>query len=240
MGGEMSRAILGWVWTAFALLMVAPPAVRAQVVDDGGLWLALFAQGNLQGVADHPQRSLKWWFDGHGRFLEDADGFNQSIVRPGIGWTLNDEAAAWAGYGWIRTSPIAGDDFDEHRIWQQTTWSRRLDPATYALRSRLEQRFLETGDDVGLRFRQLFRFQHDLPQSEHFSFVTWDELFFHLNDTDWGANNGFDQNRIFVGLGWKHSPDSRGRTEVGYLNQSIHSRYSDDRSHHILSINFYW
>lgn len=221
------------------LVLLTSGTAHSETVDDAGSWLALFAQGDIHDDAACRHHRLKWWFDGHARFLDDTDGFHQSIVRPGIGLALTENAAAWAGYGWIRTTPISGADFDEHRIWQQITWSRSFDPFTFALRSRLEQRFLETGDDAGVRFRQLFRIQHDLPQFPRLSLVSWDELFINQNTTDWGAVRGFDQNRVFVGFGWKHTPESRWRTEIGYLNQMVDNSRSDDRSNHILSINFY-
>lgn len=220
------------------LILLTSSVSRAQTVDDEGLWLAFFAQGNLRESKSKSQQ-FKWWFDGHARFLDDADGFNQSIVRPGIGWSLTDHVTIWAGYGWIRTSPLAGPDFDENRIWQQITWSKTYDPFKFAFRSRLEQRFLETGDEMGWRFRQLLRAQHNLPDCPRFTLVTWDEMFFHLNDTDFGAEAGFNQNRAFVGFGLKCDPESRWRTEIGYLNQFINLPGTNDRSHHILSINFY-
>jgi hypothetical protein len=219
---------------ALLVALLTSNAARSETIDDAGLWLAVFAQGDVQ-----PDGPLKWWYDGHARFLDDADGFHQSIVRPGLGWSLTENAAVWIGYGWIQTSPPAGRTFDEHRIWQQTTWSRDYEPFTFALRSRLEERFLETGDDVGLRFRQLVRAQHNLPQAPLLTLVAWDELFLNLNDTDWGAESGFDQNRLFLGVGWRPTPDAAWRTEIGYLNQTIHNPAAPDRSNHILSINFY-
>lgn len=231
----MRRIELGLL--AIALLaLAAPSTARCQSVADGGQWTALFSQGDFEAGPS----PLKWWFDGHLRLLDDTDGFNQSIVRPGIGWSLREDLVVWGGYGWIHTSPVAGNNFDEHRIWQQVTWSRGDELRTIALRSRLEQRFLETGDDVGWRFRQLGRFHHQLPNTPRLSFVVWDEIFFNLGDTDWGAESGFDQNRVFVGFGWKHHPDSRLRTEIGYLNQTIDLPTSGDRVNHILSLNFFY
>jgi hypothetical protein len=240
----LRRSVFPWL-TAIVAMLLTPERVHSQTVNDGGAWFAFFAQGNLREAesCDEPLFSaagrLKWWFDGHLRFLDDADGFNQSIARPGIGWALTDETAIWAGYGWIETSPLSGDTFTEHRIWQQATWSDEWGDFTIALRSRLEQRFLETGDDVGWRFRQLVRAQHNLPQSPRLTLVAWDEAFFHLNDTDWGAESGFDQNRAFVGFGFKHKPESPFRTEIGYLNQFIENPGGNDRQHHILSVNIY-
>jgi hypothetical protein len=222
-------------------LFVAYPAARtaqAQAVNDLGQWSALFAQGDLQ-VPSNEDLSLKWWFDGHLRLLDDSGGYNQSIIRPGVGLPIGDSAAVWAGYAWIDTTPIRGPNFDEHRIWQQFTWGDSLADWQFAYRSRFEQRFLETGDDVGLRFRQLLRAQHKLPNLPRLSFVVWDELFFHLNDTDWGATAGFDQNRVFVGLGWKPDEKSRWRVEAGYLNQFLEIPNANDRVHHILSVNVF-
>ncbi|MEQ8838079.1 MAG: DUF2490 domain-containing protein, partial [Lacipirellulaceae bacterium] len=97
-------------------------ACSAQAVDDAGYWTAVLAQGDLQAF-DSQEDRMKWWFDGHFRLLEDTDGFNQSIIRPGVGWTLNPNHSVWAGYAWIRTTPLSREDFDENRIWQQWIWT---------------------------------------------------------------------------------------------------------------------
>ena len=220
------------------VLLLGSERSCAQAVDDLGVWTALFAQGELHAAGSDSDR-LKWWFDGHLRFLDDANGFNQSIVRPGVGWELTGQSTVWAGYGWIRTSALRGLEFDEHRIWQQWTWSEGLGAWKVAHRSRFEQRFLETGDDVGLRFRQLFRVQHNLPAWRRMKMVFWDELFYNLNDPDWGARSGFNQNRAFVGLGYQPSPNCRWRVEIGYLNQVIQLPTVNDRNHHLLSINVF-
>jgi hypothetical protein len=217
---------------------LAPAIASAETVNDEGLWVALFSQGNLH-ENECSCHTVKWWFDGQLRFLDDTDGFHQSLIRPGVGVTLNDNVTLWAGYAWIHTEPVTGQAFDENRLWQQATWSHDVHGVTLALRSRLEQRWVETGDDVGLRFRQQVRLNHDLPALPGLSLVAWDEIFFHLNDTDWGAEAGFDQNRAFAGFGWKHTPESRLRTEIGYLHQMIDNASSPDRSHHLLSINFF-
>lgn len=236
------------VSTGFALSVViwlSPAMATAQTIDDAGTWFAFFGQGDLhetescEDIEEPLSGRFKWWFDGHLRFLDDTGGFHQSIARPGLGLTVTDNTALWAGYAWIETTPVTRNTFTEHRIWQQTTWSENFDEVSFALRSRLEQRFLETGDDVGVRFRQLVRAQHNLPQSPRLTLVAWDEAFFHLNDTDWGARTGFDQNRAFAGFGWKHDPDSPWRTEIGYLNQYINTASGSDRQNHILSVNFY-
>ncbi len=222
--------------TTFAVVFAFAVTGSAQVVDDVGQWNAILTQGKLGQSSDS---RLKWWFDSHLRFTEDADGFNQSIIRPGIGWGLGENSALWAGYGWIRTSPLSGEDFDEHRIWEQWTWSKKMEPFKIATRSRFEQRFVETGDDTGLRWRQFFRIQKSLPTNIPLTLVCWDEIFFALNDTDWGQNAGFDQNRVFVGFGVQRCKHSKWRTEIGYLHQAINQDGPTNRANHILSINLF-
>jgi len=231
-----SSAICWLVLCSVWLLL--PRLAVGQAVSDVGQWNALFAQGDLDAFGNRSDR-LKWWFDGHLRFLDDADGFNQSIVRPGIGWQLNEQSIVWAGYGWINTSTLSGLEIDEHRIWQQWTWSKGFDVWKLAHRSRFEQRFVETGDDVGLRYRAFFRATRNLPSLPKLTLVWWDEIFYHLNDTDWGAESGFNQNRAFAGVGYKPSPSCRWRVEVGYLNQVIELPTRRDRNNHILSVNIF-
>ena len=218
------------------LLGAALSPIHAQTLDDTGLWFAALGNGKFESrEGDDP---LRWWFDAHYRLRDDTSGFNQSIIRPGLGYALDDQQTIWAGYGWIKTAPVFGNNFDEHRMWQQWTKSGSIGDWKSLHRSRFEQRWLETGDDVGLRWRQLLRGQRILRSCPEYSFVIWDEIFFNLNDTDWGANSGLDQNRAFIGFGFKRHPSSRVRTEIGYLNQFVDRQ--TDGMNHILSVNFFF
>lgn len=209
-----------------------------QTLDDTGLWFAALGNGKFESQCD--SSPLRWWFDAHYRLRDDAGGFNQSIIRPGAGFAFAENQVLWAGYAWVRTSPVLGSDFDEHRFWQQWTAAPSSGDWLFLHRSRFEQRWLETGDDVGLRWRQLARAQRILSDCPQWSLVLWDEAFFHLNDTDWGAESGLDQNRAFIGLGYKKCSHAPVRTEVGYLNQFINRRGDPDLMNHILSINFFF
>lgn len=217
-------------------IFLAFSTARADTAEDSGIWIAAFGQGSLDIISPKLQK-YRWWFDAHARYLDDGNHFHQGIVRPGIGYTLMDNTAVWLGYAWITTSPEGKKDFHEHRIWQQLTWSTRLDPVTLSTRSRLEQRFLETGDDTGWRFRQLLKLVYPFSFEPRFSLVGYDEIFINLNSTDWGADSGFDQNRLFAGFGWNFDTDRRITAEIGYLNQFIRKPSGDDEMNHILSIN---
>ena len=216
------------------LLSAFHQSTSAQTIDDVGQWSALFSQDRFS-----PDSQLRWWFDGHYRLFDDSDGFGQSIIRPGIGLDFLENSALWAGYGWIRTSPIQGEDIDEHRIWQQWTWSRTVDPLKIAARTRFEQRLIESSDDTGLRLRQFVRGQKTFGPGSKRTFVVWDELFIAFNDTDWGQRSGFDQNRVFVGFGFKKHHSSKWRVEIGYMNQTVNQPGPTDRSNHVLAFNVF-
>jgi hypothetical protein len=223
----------------FAVFVIGlPPKADAQTLDDTGLWFAALGNGEFDSL-DKESR-IRWWFDAHYRLRDDTNGFNQSIVRPGLGYAIDDQQTVWAGYGWIKTSPILGNDFDEHRFWQQWTATPSAGDWKFLHRSRFEQRWIETGDDVGLRWRQLVRGQRKLSSCPELSFILWDEVFFNFNDTDWGARNGLDQNRAFIGYGYKRCPNSKVRTEIGYLNQFVNRQGGVDGMNHILSVNFFF
>ena len=221
------------IFCAASLLIVAPASL-ADPAHDEGLWLMIAAQGSFD--EEDPQRSrLRWWFDGHARFFEDANGYGQSIVRPGVGYAIGERSTLWAGYGWIRSSPANRADFDENRIWQQWTTSIAISSANLSWRSRLEQRFVEGGDDVGWRFRQFIKLSQPLAFESRFRLVAYDEVFIAFNDTDWGAHSGFDQNRLFAGLGWEFKKGINA--EAGYLNQFVRLPGRENLMNHILSLN---
>jgi hypothetical protein len=208
-------------------------------IQDTGLWLGAFSQGqfNPKGLEDARTR---WWFDGNARFLGDEFELFQGVVRPGLGYQLTENQTAWLGYAWIGES-LPDLSFHENRIWEQWSLTRDRGDVTMQFRSRLEQRFVSLGDDVGWRYRQMVRVQKPIERNPNLLWVAWDEVFFHLNNTDWGARTGYNQNRLFVGIG--RTPPSRSgrRTEIGYLYQQIQvAEDGADLSNHILSINFFF
>ncbi len=226
-----------WMIAALFMSTMAPGLAQAETDDDQGLWFMALGQGSF-GSAEREPSKLRWWLDVQARFSNDADGFTQGLVRPAVGYALNDNTTVWLGYGWIPTSPVSGQDYDEHRIWQQVIWSRPLNKISFLSRTRLEQRFREGSNDTGWRLRQFFKTAYALPGKPNVSLVGYDELFFGLNDTDWGASSGFDRNRLFLGVGWRLGKNGNS-VEIGYLNQYIDKTTGNDLMEHILSLNFF-
>ena len=88
------------------------------------------------------------------------------------------------------------------------------------------------------RPRQFFKDAYALRGNPNVSLVGYEELFFGLNDTDWGARNGFDRNRLFLGVGWRLGQSGHSM-EIGYLNQYTDAASGNDLMEHILSLNVF-
>lgn len=227
------RGLRPRVLIATVLALVAHGPAVADTVDDWHTWSAAVATGPLGG-SETPWR---FWLEGQARFNDDTSRFNQAILRGALGRALTARATVWAGYAWIPSNrPGTSQNVSEHRLWQQLTWSTASPLAGFSVstRTRLEQRTVESASDTGWRFRQLVKLTHPLAGGERWYLSLWDEVFVHLNDTDWGADDGLDQNRAFVGLGARVSPAVRA--EVGYMNQYVNRRGRADASNHVLSL----
>jgi len=227
-----------YVVSIVSLLACLPSAARAgdATLNDFGAWFMVLGQGDLGGL--NPKLGkLRWWFDGQARLLEDSNGYDQSLLRPGLGYAVTEKASVWLGYAWVHTSPTGRASFAENRIWQQLLWSNRFERVGFLSRTRLEQRFVENGDDTGWRFRQFFKLTYPFAFAPRLGLAGYEELFFDLNDTDWGANAGFAQNRFFAGASWMLDSTGRATAEIGYLNQFLRNPGRSNAMNHIVSIN---
>ncbi len=212
-----------------AILAAVFAGVAAAPVDDFQTWTNVAVGGALYD-------SWRYAFDASVRFGEDSSRYTYGLVRPGIGYSLNEHTSLWAGYAHSNTAGAAGAKaVDEHRLWQQILWTQPTVLGTFTARTRLEQRRLDSGDDTGWRLRQMQRLVHPFARTPRASLVLANEFFFHLNDTDWSARTGLDQHRAFVGLGCDLAARLHG--EVGYLNIYQHRAGRADRLTHVLSLN---
>ncbi|MEW5686625.1 MAG: DUF2490 domain-containing protein [Pseudomonadota bacterium] len=210
---------------ATAAAVVATPA---QAQDDTQAWGAVLANGPVRG-------DLFLWLEAQARATDDVGGGSQFIVRPAIGARIAPDAHAVAGYAYVRTDPENGRTTNEHRIWQQVQFApvRGATGAPRVIsRTRLEQRLFEGRGDTGWRLRQLVRFQTPIAREGAVQAIVFAEGFVNLNATDWGARDGVDQLRTFVGVGLPVRPGVR--LEAGYLNQHVFRR-GEDRANHVLS-----
>ncbi|MFK7984386.1 MAG: DUF2490 domain-containing protein [Sandaracinaceae bacterium] len=221
-------------WFAALLLLCAlrPATVDAQDRDEFQLWSAM-----LTGVATQPEPpGLMFWADLHAR--RGAAG-TVVLVRPAVGVEVTPWLSLWAGYAWIPTFDDAtGGTRHEHRVWQQATLKHRVQELGLALssRTRFEQRFSEAGDDVALRLRQFVRANWRPSSEVPVGVAFWDELFVGLTQPDWGAPQGVDQNRVFLGPFLQAT--AWARLEVGYLFAYL-DRGATDLYAHVLAVNLF-
>ena len=237
------------IWATLGLIF-SSPAAADKTVEDFEVWGGVFTQGNFGFVnPNNPDlKKFRWWMEGQGRFGNDATQFTQSLIRPGLGYAITDKIVVWAGYAWAPTAePLTiAHPFNEHRIWQQVTWADNFSFGRLSARSRLEQRFfdhnapLPGANDVAHRFRQLVKLAVPMPSIDpNLSFIVQSELFIAMTTIDNNPgfiSRGYDQNRAFVGLGYK--VNQYATVELGYMNQFInrpHSARPDQMMHNLVA-----
>ena len=200
------------------------------LAQDSQLWTSFSTNGRIS--KDSP---LLLWFDGHTRFSEDVGRLGVSIVRPGLGYKVSDNLSLWAGYAWIVSQASGRANATDNRFWQQATYKIHSGSAgSFSGRTRFESRFLRSGGNTGFRLRQNFKWTYPLAENLYSSF--WNETFFALNDTDFGAVTGFDQNRTHLGIGWKSGGNLK--VEGGYLFNTINRQSRSNLDNHNFSLAF--
>jgi hypothetical protein len=212
-----------WFVAAVVLLCGTGP-VAAQTETDGRLWVNLTFQE--RAGTDSPWR---WYLEFQGRTRDGLDDVDQAIIRPAVGYDLTSRSSLWFGHGYTPTYPASGGETTENRIWQQYLWSGPAFGSVVQVRTRFEQRWMEGNDAVAWRFRQFARLAKTVSNKGGLALIGWNEIFVHMNDTTRTAQ-GFDQNRVFGGVGVSVARNTR--LEVGYVNQAIQG--SPDRMNHVL------
>lgn len=197
------------------------------------VWGATFLQANLSEQVPR----LHLWLDLHARHGGAAA---TTLVRPALGLQLFDGVVLHAGYAWVARFPDAAlPEVHEHRIWEQLliTHSAQETGFDLLLRARLEQRVLATGGTMAHRLRTMLRVGWWPDREGAVLWVLWDEAFFGIQGSDWGATSGFDQNRLFAGFGIKGL--AKTRFELGYLSLFLRRPSGEDRLDHVASFNLF-
>lgn len=216
------------------LLVCSLPKQAAAVDQDPGIW-TIFSTTDAFQTADGPSR-WRYWFDAQARFFDPGSGANQYLLRPAVGYDLNDNVTVWAGYARFRTRNTAGNYSDENRYWQQVTWTAaRWDHGSLSMRVRLEERSVSSGDDLGLVLRYMAKYTRPIGVSGKRDFVVSLEPFFALRETDWAGSSGLKQNRLTAGVAWKLSDSTA--LETGYMNMYSWADSGEDRMNHLAIVN---
>ncbi|MBY0394742.1 MAG: DUF2490 domain-containing protein [Novosphingobium sp.] len=217
------------VLTALAASL-AVPACAAE--EDTQLWLAATAMVDVpRGQGQAP---LVVMADTQYRYFGNASRLGQNQLRASLGFRVNKTTVLSQGYVYTRTSPSPGVITHEHRPFQQAMFriAGNGKGTTLIGRTRLEERILEGSGDVALRARQWVRMNQ--PLGGGFVGIGTAEVFVNVNSADWGPRAGFDQFRLFGGIG---VPLARGLwIEAGYMNQYVARHQRPDRMNHNISL----
>ncbi|MGQ0505826.1 MAG: DUF2490 domain-containing protein [Myxococcaceae bacterium] len=228
-----------------------------QVATDYQAWVGI----NLEGKADALLENARFGLGFESRFqnqprqdarisatrVEEQNPNALLVFRGQVGYQVHPLLVSWVGYLYV---PIfwaseRREDVSEHRIFQQVTGMTPLGPLQVNYRVRLEERFRASGDNAAVklgegqwafRLRQQLRFA--LPLTTEWKLIVFDEFHVHLNSTDYPSRTGLDQNRAFIGVGYRAS--SALQVEAGYLNQYVERVTDRDQINHVLvmSLNF--
>jgi len=215
------------------LLFVSGTGIaQARETHDEQLWVNVTALGSVRGA-------LIYHAEIQPRIGGGLSRLDQLMLRVGLGVKLSNSLSVYQGYARVRT-PVEGGarpDTLEDRSFQQISW--KLSPR-FSSRTRLEQRWISTGSDVGWRLREMVRYA--LPLSSHagpqdVKALGWVEGFVALNDTNVGARQGFDRVRTFIGA--EVPVGGKSALEIGYMNQLVKQRTRSDTMDHVASISLF-
>ncbi len=210
-----------------AMLSFLPLNVQAATTDDFQIWSSFQASGSISG-------KVVGGLELSGRFVDNAGRLGVAIVRPTIGYKLNDAVTVNLGYVHQTTVNQNRRDAQENRVFQQVNWTMgKIGKGTVSSRTRFEQRFVNTGSDTGLRFR--VQMKYSLPlKAKHTNLILSSEPLFALNTTDWGQRAGIDQWRNFIGVNF---PVAKKLTlETGFQHRYQKRFNQPDRSDFIVPL----
>ena len=153
-----------------------------------------------------------------------------------LGYMIDESQVVYVGYGFQHVlEPLASQPTNESRVWQQYNREFFTETGGYKLISRLEERTVNNGAGLAMRARQLGQWTY--PLSDDWYLIGIEEVFFNLNTVSWGPVSGFDQNRLFLGVGYRFNEITRA--EVGYLNNYINRDLVSDLDVSFMTMNLY-
>lgn len=216
-----------------ACLVAAPHSAMAQMSEDQQVWVNLTAMGALKD-------RLVYFAEVQPRSGEGVDRLDQLLLRGAVGLKLSPALTVYQGFAHVIVPRDGARDVNEERSFQQISWQiAKPWGGELSGRTRFEQRWRSDGDDMGLRLRQMLRFEKPLrADAKGPNALLWTEPFIALNDTDWGARAGFDRVRSFGGL--ELPLGGASTAEVGYMNEYINQTAGRSRMNHIASITLFF
>lgn len=212
-------------WWALAIAMATATSAQAQMDQDAGLWIL----GNLQGEVA-PQWSLS--LEADVRSFDTFTRTSELIIQPGVFFNINEHWTWTLQYAYDARPPTN----NEHRILTDGAYHTDIRNFVLGTRLRFTVRFV---DNVGtvLRLRHLLSMAWSISETPAYLTAS-NEIFFNLNDQGEGPPLGFEEDRLFAGVGYHFGRHLRA--EMGYMWRPSRSRGQPTLSSHIIAVNFFF
>ncbi len=215
------------------LLLVAQSTVTFadKTTDISGIWSSATVQGDFKFLSSHLDK-LQWQMANQNGIRDDSSAgqrLNESVLLGQLNYQLNDNVSLGLGYVHDLIYPLNKRSYQENRPYQDIVWNQAVANFNLTLRTRFEERMNQTSGDTGYRAKQLTQISHDLPFLDGLSGYLSDEVYFYLNQTNFGKK-GFSENRFSAGLSYQFT--SQIGLDLGYLEQ-----YIDNKTGNNLLIN---
>jgi hypothetical protein len=196
------------------------PAVSAE--QDLNLWSVFF-------LGHHFDEHWAAAFQVEVRAQDDITDLDAVILKPGGYYHFNEHVALGVGYKFQAKQGVP----NENDGWQGLYLDHVLGSLSLGHQFRMEERFIRDVDGAIARLRYLLHFQHPINRSWYLAGS--EAARFNLNDQGEGPVQGFEQNRIYFGVGYR---TGIARIEFGYLWRYELSRSGPDTSDHVLRFQF--
>ncbi|MEY4595162.1 MAG: hypothetical protein RIQ47_1572 [Bacteroidota bacterium] len=138
----------------------------------------------------------------------------QILLRTALQYEFNKKIAVGSGYTFSFVENYSGDNKRsaiEHRITQQLIHKALSGKFSLSQRVRVEERFLP--DQFRVRFRYALAARYFIGGKQSWYLSSFDELFVNTSGT-W-----YDQNRFFIGFGYRFNDHFRIETGNLAINQ---------------------
>ena len=192
---------------------------------DAGFWIL----GNFQGeITD--QWSLN--FETDVRILDRFRLTRELILQPAVFFNINEHWTTTLQYAYV-AKPLGTD---EHRVIADGTYHTDIKNFVLGTRLRIAARFIRNVGPIA-RLRHRIHMLWSIMQTPAYLTVS-NELFFNLNDQGAGPVLGFEEDRLFGGVGYHFGDHLRG--ELGYMWRPQRFRTLPTASDHIITVNLFF
>lgn len=208
--------------TLLAMALGCVPLYARAADSDVQVWNAFKAEQRW---------SARWStsLDGQLRLQDNVSQFSALVLDAAAFHHAGDRFKLGAGFQYTVAPP---GRTDEQAPWQSVSYAHQLFGASASTTLRLDERLRDDVDGVLPRLRLGSRLTY--PLDGKWYLAASEEVRFNLRDTGAGPVSGFEQNRLYGGVGRRI--DDFARIEIGYLWRYERERDKPGRSDNVVQL----